>query len=92
VVIPWNPADAETATEENQLRLALSSALGREIAVSGVPSIAQLGRVLPSLIPAVGNRYLGHAAAYPPDGSVVEKPTLHGFTPSPPNSLEIGRA
>jgi FxsC-like protein len=101
VVIPWNPADAETATAESQLRLALSSALGRKlelgrvaagIAVGGVPSIPQFGRVLPSLIPAVGNRYLGHAAAYPPDGSVVEKPTLHGFTPSPPNSLERARA
>jgi FxsC-like protein len=101
VVIPWNPADAETATAESQLRLALSSALGQKlelgrvtagIAVGGVPSIPQFGRVLPSLIPAVGNRYLGHAAAYPPDGSVVEKPTLHGFTPSPPNSLERARA
>jgi FxsC-like protein len=101
VVIPWNPADAETATAESQLRLALSSALGRKlelgrvtagIAVGGVPSIAQFGSVLPSLIPAVGNRYLGNAAAYPPDGSVVEKPTLQGFTPSPQNSLERARA
>jgi FxsC-like protein len=97
VVIPWNPADAENAAAESQLRLALSSALGRKlefgrvtagVAVGGVPSIAQFGEVLPSLIPAVGNRYLGHATAYPPDGSVVEKPTLHGFMPSPPNSLE----
>lgn len=101
VVIPWNPADAQTATAKSQLRLALSSALGQKlelgrvtagIAVGGVPSIPQFGRVLPSLIPAVGNRYLGHAAAYPPDGSVVEKPTLHGFTPSPPNSRERARA
>ena len=56
------------------------------VAVGGVPSIAEFGKVLPSLIPAVGNRYLGHAAAYPPDGSVVEKPSLHGFMPT--NSLE----
>jgi FxsC-like protein len=97
VVIPWNPADGETTTAENELRLALDSALGRKlelgrvtsgIAVGGVPSIAEFGAVLPFLIPAVGNRYLGNAPAFPPGGSVVEKPTLHGFTPDPPNPLE----
>jgi FxsC-like protein len=100
VVIPWNPADAETTTAERELRLALSSALGRKlelgrvtskIAVGGVPNIAQFGTVLPSLIPAVGNRYLGNATAYPPDGSVVEKPTLHSFTPSLANPPERAR-
>jgi FxsC-like protein len=97
VVIPWNPADDETTTAENQLRLALDSALGRKlelgrvttgIAVGRVPSLAEFGAVLPFLIPAVGNRYLGHAPAFPPGGPVVEKPTLHGFTPDPTNPLE----
>jgi FxsC-like protein len=97
VVIPWNPADDETMAAENQLRRALDSALGRKlelgrvisgIAVGGVPSIAEFAAVLPFLINAVGNRYLGHAPAFPPGGSVVEKPTLHGFTPDPPNPLE----
>lgn len=49
--------DDETTTAENQLRLALDSALGRKL---------ELGRVT----------------------SVVEKPTLHGFTAAPPNPLE----
>ena len=62
------------------------------IAVGGVPSIAEFGAVLPFLIPAVGNRYLGHAPAFPPGGSVVEKPTLHGFTPDPPTPLECAGA
>jgi FxsC-like protein len=97
VVIPWNPADDETATAENELRLALGAALGRKlelgrvtsgIAVEGVPSMTDFGAVLPFLIPAVGNRYLGHAPAFPPDGSVVEKPTLHGLIVDPPNPLE----
>jgi FxsC-like protein len=97
VVIPWNPADDETTAAENQLRLALNSALGRKlelgrvtsgIAVGGVPSIAEFGAVLPLLIRTVGNRYLAHAPAFPPDGSVVEKPTLLGFTPDPPSPLE----
>jgi FxsC-like protein len=97
VVIPWNPADDETAAAGDELRLALDSALGRKlelgratsgIAVEGVPSIAEFGAVLPSLIPAVGNRYLGHAPAFPPGGSVVEKPMLHWPTSDPPNPLE----
>jgi FxsC-like protein len=94
VVIPWNPADGGTAAAESRLRLALDSALrlkleqGRvtsKIAVEGVPSVSAFGAVLPLLIPAAGNRYLGHALAFPPDGSVVEKPTLDGFTPDPPD-------
>jgi FxsC-like protein len=97
VAIPWNPADDETAAAENQLRLALDSALGRKlelgrvtsaIAVEGVPTIADFGAILPFLIPTVENRYLAHAPAFPPEGSAVEKPTLHGFTPDPPNPLE----
>jgi hypothetical protein len=86
---------------ESRLRLALDCALRRKldrgrvtsaIAVDGVPSINDYGAVLPLLIPTVGNRYLGHAPAFPPSGSVVEKPTLHGFTPDPPNPLERARA
>jgi FxsC-like protein len=97
VVIPWNAADEETAAAETQLRRALDSALrgkldqGRvtaAIAARGVPSIDDFGAVLPLLIPAAGKRYLGHAAAFPPDGSVVEKPTLDGFTPDPPDLRE----
>jgi FxsC-like protein len=97
VAIPWNPADEETATARSQLRLALDSALGPKLelgrvtsamAVAGVPSIADFGAILPFLIPTVENRYLAHAPAFPPEGSVVEKPTLHGFTPDPPNPLE----
>jgi FxsC-like protein len=92
VVIPWNPADAETAAAEQRLRLALDSVLrlkleqGRvtsKIAVEGVPSISDYRAVLPLLIPEAGNRYLGHARAFPPGGSVVEKPTLDGFTSDP---------
>lgn len=97
VVIPWNQADDETTTAEEQLRMALDSALGRKlepgriasgIAVEGVPSIAEFGAILPFLISRVANRYLAHAPAFPPGGSAVEKPTLHGFTPDPPNPLE----
>jgi FxsC-like protein len=92
VVIPWNPADGETAAAEKRLRLALDSALrlklelGRvtaKIAVEGVPSISDFGGVLPLLIPEAGNRYLGNARAFPPVGSVVEKPTLNGFISDP---------
>ena len=48
----------------------------------------EFGAVLSYLIPTVGNRNLGHAPAFPSGGSVVEKPTLHGFTHDPPNPLE----
>jgi FxsC-like protein len=97
VVIPWSSADGETATAASRLRLALDTALrpkleqGRvtsKIAVEGVPSISDFGAVLPLLIPAAGNRYLGHAPAFPPDGSVMEKPTLDKFTSDPPNPWE----
>lgn len=97
IVIPWNPADRETAAAERQLRLALGSALRHKlargrvtsaIAVLGVPSIGDFEAVLPLLIPAAGNRYLGHAPAFPPEGPPLEKPTLDGYTPDPPNPLE----
>jgi len=97
IVIPWNRADQETAEAESRLRLVLDSALRHKLeqgrvtsaaAVRGVPSLGDFGAVLPLLIPAAGNRYLGHAPAFPPDGSPVEKPTLHGFTPDPPNPVE----
>jgi hypothetical protein len=58
------------------------------IAVQGVPSMTVFGAILPLLISAVGNRYLGNAPAFPPDGSVVEKPTLRAFMPDPSNPLE----
>jgi FxsC-like protein len=97
VVIPWNSADQETTAAESRLWLALDSALRHKLdlgrvtcaaAVQGVRSIDGFGAVLPLLIPTAGKRYLGHAAAFPPDGSVVEKPTLHGFTPDPPDLME----
>jgi FxsC-like protein len=97
VVLPWNPADRGTAQAERRLRRGLASALRHKLergrvtsalAVDGVPSMGDFGTLLPLLIPAAGNRYLGHASAFPPDGSPVEKPTLHGFTPEPPNYLE----
>ena len=97
VVIPWNAADKEMAAAESRLRSALDFALRRKLdlgratsaaAVEGVPSIDAFDAVLPLLIPAAGKRYLGHAAAFPPAGSVVEKPTLDGFTPDPPDPLE----
>lgn len=97
IVVPWNRADHETSKAESRLRRALAAALrdklerGRVtsgLAVQGVPSIGDFGTLLPLLVPAAGNRYLGHASAFPPDGSPVEKPTLHVFTPDPPNPLE----
>ena len=97
VAIPWNAADDQSAAAESELRIALDSALGRKlqmgrvtsaIAVEGVPNIAGFGAILPFLIPTVENRYLAHAQAFPPAGLVVEKPTLQGFTPDPPNPLE----
>lgn len=97
IVIPWNPADHETAKAKGQLRLALAAALRQKLeagrvtsarAVEGVGSIRDLGQLLPLLIPAAGKRYLGHASAFPPAGSSVEKPALHGFTPDPPYSRE----
>jgi FxsC-like protein len=97
VVIPWNPADGETAAAEKRHRLALDSALrlklecGRvtaKIAVEGVLSISDFGAVLPLVIHEAWNCYLGNARAFPPVGSVVEKPTLDGFTPDPPNRWE----
>jgi len=97
VVIPWNPADGETAAAADRLRRALDSALGHKlergrvtsaIAVEGVPSVDAFDAVLPLLIPVAGSGYLRHAPAFPPAGPVVEKPTLQGLTPEPPNSLE----
>jgi FxsC-like protein len=97
VVIPWNPADGETVAAEGRLRSGLENALRRklelgrvtaEIAVEGVPSLETFGAVLPALILAAAKRYLGYAAAAPPDGQVVEKPRLHGFAPDLSHLLE----
>jgi len=97
VVIPWNPADAESAAEEGRLRLALHSALRRKLergratsamAVEGVPSLDGFAGVLPWLILAAVKHYLGHARAFPPPGPVVQKPLLQGFTLDPPDFLE----
>jgi FxsC-like protein len=92
VVIPWNPADEQTAAAEKRLRVDLDSSLapklkrGRvtaKMAVEGVPSIGDFGAVLPLLILEAGNCYLGNAQAFPPDGSVEQKPTFDGFIPGP---------
>lgn len=97
VVIPWNPDDQETASAEGRLRQALDAALGQKlahgrvisaVAVRGVPSIGTYRAVLPLLILTAVHAYLDHAPAFPPEGLPVEKPTLHGFAPSPACPLE----
>jgi FxsC-like protein len=85
VLIPWNRRDRESAAAENELRAALDSVLRRKLAegratsslaVRGVPTLEDLGRVLQTVIVKAVRQYLRYAPAYPPAGDVVERPRL----------------
>lgn len=97
VVIPWDPTDAESAAAKDRLRPALDSALRHKleqgrvtsaVAAEGVPSLEDFAAVLPWLILAAVKHYLGNARAFPPPGSVVQKPSLQAFALDPPDLLE----
>jgi FxsC-like protein len=85
VMIPWNAADEESQQAEGKLRVVLDAAFQNKMvesasiskmAAQGVPSLGEFDIVLGQLIWAAAKKYLGHAAAYPPVGEVVERPRI----------------
>jgi FxsC-like protein len=86
VIVPWNRRDSESAVAEAELRDSLEATLRRKLAegratsalaVRGVPSLADLDRVLPMVISKAVQQYHRYAPAYPPTGEVVERPRLN---------------
>jgi FxsC-like protein len=84
-VIAWNIADEDSRRAEDKLRNTLEATLRPKLvevasistmAAQGVPSIDDFDAVLRQLIGAVAKRYLGHAAAFPPRGKVIERPRI----------------
>jgi FxsC-like protein len=84
-VIPWNVTDDENRKVEGKLRAALDAAFGRKLAevastsalaAHGVPSLADFDAVMRQLIGAASKKYLLYAAAFPPDGELVERPRI----------------
>jgi FxsC-like protein len=84
-MIPWNPDDDETRQAEGKLRALLDATLRdklaeaastSEMAARGVPSLEHFDVVLRQLIAKAANKYLAHAAAYPPAGPLVERPRI----------------
>jgi FxsC-like protein len=85
VVIAWSAADEEGQKAEGKLRAALDAAFQSklaetasisEMAAEGVPSLGEFNMVLGQLIGASAKRYLGRAAAFPPDGEIVQRPRI----------------
>jgi FxsC-like protein len=73
VVVVWNERDAQMQADADRLRSALEAALPRKLregratsasAVRGVPSLDDLGTVLPRVIAAAGRHYLRYASAH----------------------------
>lgn len=84
-IIVWNAADEEGRKAEGKLRASLDATLRRKLdevtstswlAARGVPTLEDFDTVLRQLIARVANKYLGHAAAHPPAGRLVERPRI----------------
>lgn len=85
VVVPWNHRDPELADAADDLRRQLSDLLGDrflgvprqcQLASAGVPTLLELGQILPQIMMIMMKRFLKGAQAYPPPGPKIERPRL----------------
>lgn len=93
IVVPWNGDDNGFNAEEVQLRAKLAEQLGRKLssvpwqcrmAADGIPTIQDLGLVLPEMAMIMLKRYHKHAPAPLDTGPVVPRPRLRQAYPSEP--------
>jgi FxsC-like protein len=93
VVVPWNSEDEEFGTHKELLRMKLEEHLGRKIAsvprrcrmaADGIPTIQDLGLVLPEMAMIMLKRYNKDAPAPPDVGPVIPRPRLRQANPSEP--------
>ena len=91
VVIPWNSEDPDFNAQAELLRAKLEEHLGRKLssvpwrcrlAADGMPTIEDLGLVLPEMAMIMLKRYRKDAPAPPTAGPVVPRPRLREAQPS----------
>jgi FxsC-like protein len=90
VLIPWNSKDREMSAAEQKLRHELYEQLGRklasvprrcEMAANGIPTLQDLGQILPEMTMTMLKRFRKAAPAHPPPGPVIERPRLRRANP-----------
>ena len=81
VVVAWNPKDSKMVADERELRAALSAALPHKLvqgrvtsalAIRGVPTLADFGMVVPSVLRAAERSFLRFASASPAHDPTVK--------------------
>jgi FxsC-like protein len=86
-LVPVNKDDAQTVSAQERLASALGSCLSRtlaripaeyKMAANGIPTLENFGALLQTMAYEVGRRYLREAPAFPPSGTVGERPRLEG--------------
>jgi FxsC-like protein len=97
VLIPWNCDDEGLSMEEAVIRSKLEERLGRKIAsvprrcrmaADGIPTIHDLGEVLPEMAMIMLKRYHKNAPAPPIPGPVHPRPRLRAADPGEPGGPE----
>lgn len=91
VVVPWNIDDQDFSDKRELLRAKLEEYLGRKLssvprrcrrAADGIPTIQDLGHVLPEMAMIMMKRYHKDAPAPPAVGPVMPRPRLRQADPS----------
>jgi FxsC-like protein len=93
VLVPWNSQDEGTREASAELRASLHEQLGDklasvprrcQLAASGIPTLQDLGQLLPEMTMIMLKRFRKEAAAHPPAGPVIQRPRLRGADPQEP--------
>jgi FxsC-like protein len=97
VVVPWNTDDPDLNAQAGLLRAKLKEHLGRKLssvprrcrmAADGIPTIEDLGLVLPEMAMIMLKRYNKDPSALPTAGPVAPRPRLREAHPSDLGGLE----
>jgi FxsC-like protein len=97
VVVPWNSDDQGFSRQRELLRAKLEEHLGKKLssvprrcrmAADGIPTIEDLGLVLPEMAMIMLKRYHKDAPAPLSAGPVVPRPRLRESRPSQPGAVE----
>jgi FxsC-like protein len=96
VVVPWNSDDPDLGAQRQLLRAKLEEHLGNKLssvprrcrmAADGIPTVEDLGLVLPEMAMTMLKRYHKDAAAPPTAGPAVPRPRLREAQPSEPGGI-----
>jgi FxsC-like protein len=96
IVVPWNADDRDLSAKEELLRTRLAEQLGRKLtgiprrcqmAGDGVPTIQELGLVLPEMAMIMLKRYRKDAPTPPDTGPATPRPRLRQADPAEPGGL-----